>query len=298
LVVEEIRRLVKKRVVSKTTMSCPQWAQKSGEENMSGTHTFGRSGLAVAGLGFLASASAWAASPASDNASNGNFNTGGNGGTGFGPWTINNTGGGNFINGGSNDSANLPGPVFDIWNDVGSTGVLNTDVTTAVRPFTGALSPGQSFSVSDVIYWGNSSNGGGSTLGWSLLDSSGNPVFDFHTGGGFNGYYLTDATNSLVQHTNVQYNYASADHFSFTLNDASGDYTLVTTGSSVSGGTDTITGQINMSTGGPAEFAIYDNNGQTNSDVQFNNLAITAAPEPATFAMLSLGLASVLRRRR
>jgi MYXO-CTERM domain-containing protein len=254
--------------------------------------------IVLAGVLAVACAPLMAASPASDNATNGNFSTGGNGGTGFGPWTINSVGGGNFVNSGSNDATNLPGPVFDIWNDVGSTGVLNTDVTTAIRPFTGALSPGQSFSFSDAINWGNSSNGGGSNMGWSLLDSSGNAIFDFHTGGGFNGYYLTDANNTVVQHTNVQYNYESADHFTFTLNDASGDYTLVSTGASVNGGSDTITGQINMGTGGPAQFTIYDNNGQTNSDVQFNNLAITAAPEPAAFGLAAVGLMAMLRRRK
>ena len=95
----------------------------------------------------------------------------------------------------------------------------------------------------------------------------------------------------------VSYNYDSTDHFALTLNDASGDYTLVATGG-VSGGTQTITGQISMASGGPAQFAVYDNNGGFSSDIQFNNLAITAAPEPATFAMLSLGFASLLRRRR
>ena len=73
---------------------------------MSGTHTFGRIGLAFAGLGFLASAGVWAASPATDNASDSaysaGFNTGTNGGSGFGPWNITTVSGGSFISGGSN----------------------------------------------------------------------------------------------------------------------------------------------------------------------------------------------------
>ena len=170
-------------------------------------------------------------------------------------------------------------------------------MTTATRPFTGALTPGQSFSFSDILHFGNSSVGGGSYLGWSLLDASGNKLLDFHTGGGLNGYFLTDAVSNQTDFPAVSYNYDSTDHFALTLNDASGDYTLVATGG-VSGGTQTITGQISMASGGPAQFAVYDNNGGFSSDIQFNNLAITAAPEPATFAMLSLGFASLLRRRR
>lgn len=261
-----------------------------------------RCGVSVLALTCISAIGAQAALLASDNASDpaysSGFATGTNGGTGFGAWTIAATSGGAFINGTSNDQTNLPAPVFNIWNDAGDAGVLDTDVTTANRPFTGALSPGQSFSFSDVLHWGRSVTGGiASLLGWSLLDSSGHPVLDFHSGGGFDGYYLTDKNNSLLQDTNVQYNYDSADQFKFTLNDASGDYTLTTTGASVSGGSETITGQIDMSTGGPAEFLIYNNNGGTNSDLQFNNLAITV-PEPAVFATASVGLLALLRRRR
>lgn len=231
-----------------------------------------------------------AAEPASDSASDpayaSGFTTGTNGGTGFGPWNIVVTmgdatsNGGSFINTGSNDPVNLPAPIFDIWNQnsADNDGYLFSDETIATRPFTGAMTPNQSFSFSDVLHYGNQTQGGGSFLGWSLQDSSGNNLLDLHTGGGLPGYYLTDLNNSLALQSNIYYNYNAADKFVFTLADSSGDYSLFVQGSngSVVGGSQTITGQIDMSTGGPAQWVIYDNNGGYSSDIQFNNLAITA----------------------
>jgi hypothetical protein len=55
-----------------------------------------------------------------------------------------------------------------------------------------------------------------------------------------------------------------------------------------------------MSTGGPAEFAIYDNNGGTGSDIRVNALSETAiaVPEPASLALAGLGVTSLLIRRK
>ena len=127
----------------------------------------------------------------SDNASNSPYVvydafSGLNGGTGFGPWTVNITGtGGDYINGATYDSTGVvTEPDFDIWNDTNDGtggGTYGVDVTTAVRPFTSALSPDQIFKFSDVLHYANQTDGGGSGLGWSLEDSSGNPLFDFHT---------------------------------------------------------------------------------------------------------------------
>jgi hypothetical protein len=234
-----------------------------------------------------------AASNASDSASNsayvlyGAF-SGLNGGTGFGPWTVNITGtGGDYINGATYDSTGVvTEPDFDIWNDTNDGaggGTYGTDVTTAVRPFTSALSPDQIVKFSDVLHYANQTDGGGSALGWSLEDSSGNPLFDFHTAGGAAGYFLSDATNSDTLETTVPYNYQTGDTFSFMLNNSSGDYTFTVTSApngNVTGGSQTFMGQISMATGGPSQLAVYNNNGEGGSDIEFNNLAITSVLAP------------------
>jgi hypothetical protein len=234
-----------------------------------------------------------AASNATDNASNSPYVvfsafSGQNGGTGFGPWTVNITGtGGEFINSGTYDSTGVvTTPDFDIYNDTNDGtggGTYGVDVTTAVRPFSSALSPDQLVKFSDVLHYANQTQGGGSALGWSLEDSSGNPLFDFHTAGGAAGYFLSDATNSDTLESTVPYNYQTGDTFSFMLNDSSGDYKFTVTsapGGNVTGGSQTFTGQISMATGGPSQLAIYNNNGEGGSDIQFNNLAITSVLAP------------------
>ena len=234
-----------------------------------------------------------AASNAADNASNSAYTvytafSGQNGGTGFGPWTLNITGtGGDYINGSTYDNTGVvTAPNFDIWNDTNDGtggGTYGVDVTTAIRPFSSALSPAQIFKVSDVLHYANQTQGGGSALGWSLQDSSGNPLFDFHTAGGAAGYFLTDSTNSDTLETTVPYNYQVGDTFAFELNDSSGDYTFTVTSApngNVTGGSQTFTGMISMATGGPSQFAMYNNNGEGGSDIEFNNLAITSLAAP------------------
>jgi hypothetical protein len=230
-----------------------------------------------------------AASNASDDASNSPYVVysafdGQNGGSGFGPWTVNITGtGGDYINSSTYDTTGvITTPDFDIWNDTNDGtggGTYGVDVTTATRPFTSALTTGQIFKFSDVLHYANQTQGGGSALGWSLQDSSGDTLFDFHTAGGAPGYFLSDANNSDTPETTVPYNYQTGDTFAFELNDSSGDYTLTVTsgpGGNVTGGSQTFTGQISMNTGGPSQFAVYNNNGEAGSDIQFNNLAITS----------------------
>ncbi|HEX4055075.1 MAG TPA: hypothetical protein VHX86_12495, partial [Tepidisphaeraceae bacterium] len=260
--------------------------------------TVGAAALAVASCGI---SSVHAAATATDNASDpayaAGFTSGTNGGTGFGAWDITVGGtGGTYISGSTNDNTGiLTPPVFDIWNDTNDGaggGVLNTDVTTATRPFTGALSPDQVFKFSDVLHYANQTQGGGSALGWSLEDSSGNALFDFHTAGGAPGYFLTDENNVETVEATVPYNYDVADTFAFELNDATGDYTFTVTSApngNVTGGSQMFTGQISMATGGPSEFAVYNNNGEGGSDIQFNNLAVTSVTAPQQWISTASG---------
>jgi hypothetical protein len=257
--------------------------------------------VATATVSTIGISTAHAASLASDSASSSayssGFTTGTNGGTGFGPWNIAVTGtGGSYISGSTNDNTGVvTAPCFDVWNDTNDGnggGEFGTDITTATRSFTGALSPDQVFKFSDVLHFANQTQGGGSALGWDLQDSSGNVLFDFHTAGGAPGYYLSDENNSDTVETTVPYNYQVGDTFAFELNDFSGDYTFTVSGApngNVTGGSQTFTGQISMTTGGPSQFAIYNDNGEGGSDIQFNALAVTSTAAPQQWISTTSG---------
>lgn len=266
----------------------------------------GLSTLLLSGLGGVAHASL----VASDNITNNppyngyiDFN-GLNGGYGFGPWSATNTSGGtggDFTWNGTPLSAGN-GSGFDIYDNGIQGGGLVTDEFAAIRPFTGALAAAQAFSFSDQLNNGsNPSNGGPSNLGFSLDDSSGNSLFDFHVQGGGPGYLLSDATQTLVTESTVPYNYHSIDTFTFTLNSVgatSAAYSFTASGGNVTGGSQTFTGTISMLTGGITQVDIYDNNAGEGGDLQFDNLAITNVPEPASFTTIGLGAAFLLTRRR
>jgi len=232
-----------------------------------------------------------------------NFN-GVNGGSGFGPWNAGNVSGGTGGDFTWSSDLTTPGSGqgFDIYDNGSQGGGSITDEIAAIRPFTGALAAGQDFSFNQQLNNGsNPTNGGPSNLGFSLEDSSGNALFDFHVQGGGPGYLLTDATQTAVPETTVPYNYHAIDTFSFTLNSVGATtaaYTFTASGGNVSGGSQTFAGTISMVTGGISQVAIYNNNGGEGSDIQFDNLAITNVPEPVSFTMAGLTAASLLIRRR
>lgn len=269
------------------------------------------SGLVAIALGATAlcaaSGTARASLIASDAVSNYsafvNFN-GLNGGTGFGPWTAGNvsgTTGGDFTWNADLTTAGS-GQGFDIYDNGTQGGGALTDESAAVRPFTGALAAGQAFSFIDQLNNGaNPANGGPCNLGFSLEDSSGNSLFDFHVQGGGMGYLLTDATQTGTVETSVPYNYHAIDSFSFAVNSvgaATDAYTFTVSGGNVSGGSQTFNGTISSLTGGISQVAIYNNNGGQGSDLQFDDLAITNVPEPVSFSMFGGVAASLLIRRR
>lgn len=261
-------------------------------------------GSAVVAMGWAA-APARAASGAADTAGNypvySQFN-GVNLGTGFQPWAVTSTvasSGGSYVNASSYDATGLPGQVFDVYDN--GAGTLGSGVTTAVRPFATALTAGQTFSFKDVLHYANGPDASGaptSSLGFSLLGASGSTLFTFAVGGGAAGYSLTDQTNAGTVEASVPYNYQSTYQFAFTPVDASGDYSFTVTGGGLSPAGVTFVGQT-LGNLLPTAVAVFNNDGGYSSDVQFDDLSITAAaPEPGSLTLAGLAAVGLLGRRR
>ncbi len=257
-----------------------------------------------------------------------------NGGTGFLPWTVvdtenppatgatlsNGPGTGNgdgFVSTSTNDATRNPAPVFDVFdngnpNSSSATGApLNSSILTATRPFVTSLTgAGSSFSFIESLASLRAANSGSPTsqLGFELLDSTGNVLLNLFCNGGGAGFDVTDAnqTNFQLFSTDAAHsgsssraltiNSAAADTITISLNDNSGDFTITSAGHE--GSTFADGGQIDMSTGGPAAFAIYDNNGGDGSDIRVNALTETVVPEPASIALAGLSLSILLLRPR
>jgi hypothetical protein len=268
----------------------------------------------LSGTGGMVYASAVASDMVSNNPPYTGYNSfsGLNGGTGFGAWNVTESSTnanefGDFMWNNVDLTTAGAGQGFDIYcngtQNMPTAGAL-TDATTAIRPFTGALAANQTFSFVDQLNNGSTpTNGGPSNLGFSLEDSSGTALFDFHVQGGTTtGYSLTDATQTDVPVSTVPYNYHAIDTFSFTLNSVGATtaaYTFIASGGSVTGGSQTFTGTISMLTGGISQVAIYDNNAGQGGDIQFDYLSITNVPEPISLGGLAVvGLGAMIRRRR
>jgi len=263
--------------------------------------------VVLGGIGGAARASIVAADNVANNPPyNGYVNFNGlNGGSGFGPWSAGNVSGSSGGAYTQNDmNLNSPGNAggFDIFDNGVQGGGALTDEVAAIRPFTGALGANQDFSFVEQLNNGsNPTNGGPSNFGFSLEDSSGTALFDFHAQGGGPGYQLSDATQSDVTETTVPYNYHAIDAFSFLLTSVgatSANYSFTASGGNVSGGSQTFTGTISMLTGGVSQVEIYNNNGGEGSDFEFDNLAITNVPEPVSLAAAGMGATMLMIRRR
>ncbi len=235
---------------------------------------------------------------------NSNLN-GADGGTGFGQWHVQYvytgpTGGGGggagFISP-VNSGIGAATPAFDIYVYPGSAGDtgLNSNITTATRYFGHNLAPGQTFTTDFNLNKGQTAPGNltpatpataDSNLGWRLLDAAGKTLFAMTTFGG--GKYWSTDIHGSVQRTAILYNYRMDDIFTLKLLDGAGDYTLGVTGNTATGQSVIFSGQIDMSTGGPAQVQYFNNNGGNGSDVQWSQMSITGTPtpEPGTAALL------------
>lgn len=139
----------------------------------------------------------------------GNFNTGDNGGFGFGLWTVTDDGGGHALV--ANDNAANGLYSFTITNATAN------GVTTANRLFSSALPVGGSFSLRFRLeHLQNSSF----TNGFELQDAGGNVLFSFYHKGGDNANgWFTDASGTGIA-TNFTYNFQGFSSLTFTLNSA------------------------------------------------------------------------------
>jgi hypothetical protein len=241
--------------------------------------------LALA-LGLVAAnfASAQSTIVATDTAANygSDFDTGMNGGSGFGPWTLNTPGGGHYVGGG----------VFGLWNNAYGAGTGSF----ANRSLGSSLSVGQTFSISLEMGSLNSALEEG---GFNLEDSSGDVLFSYWQQGGNNANGDYSDAGGAGSATGFAYDYMHLDTFTFTLDSANSyTFTDLATSASFSG---TLSGTI-------SQFQVFRDNlagdpaggGGGGTDLRFNNLEVTAVPEPSWLALAGvsgLGMLMVVRRR-
>jgi hypothetical protein len=251
---------------------------------------------AVAVLASVFAASAEAANMALDVASNAPYDdgwqSGDNGGSGFGPWTLatnnNNPSTGGFFIGSSTGNGNgdgngdgdidTAGEAFGLYANSG-------DEALATRSFTGGpLGPGQTFSIdfdNGFIDFGNE-------VVFRLF-GNGNTRLVFGFGGGQSNYVVIDGTG--LHDTGVP----------FTDEGLSVDVTLLlNNGYELSiNGTQVFTGTIGA--GDPIdEFGLLNDNAGSGSsnDAFFNSFAVTGTviPEPATIVLAGLVLLGFIGR--
>ncbi len=245
---------------------------------------FGTLGI-ISGMVATNFAAAQSTTTALDTAANysGGFSTGMNGGYGFGAWTLNTPGGGNYVGGG----------LFGLWNNAYGAGTGSY----ANRPFGSVLSPGQTFSISVQT---GTLNGSAEQAGFNLEDASGNVLFSYwQQGGNYLDGDFSDA-NGAGTATGFAYDFSQLDTIAFTLNSAT-SYTLtdLATDASFSG---TLSGsaidQVQIFRQNLAGDPNLGGGGGT--DYRFNNLEITTVPEPSVLAlagMSGLGILFIARRR-
>jgi hypothetical protein len=254
--------------------------------------------LALASTLALASVSTLnAATILSDNAGNytteSPWNTGSNGGSGFGAWTLSSSSGtggfaGTFT--GAPSSAGITGmstTSFGLYANPSGSGAF----ATAERGFANPLGVGDSFSFQWGINW--DSNGG-------------NKGFSIYSGGasGTELINLNNGSNAdiTINGTNVGFGYGAAA-MTWTITrtsetnlqvDATNRDVSLTAAPNYSGNI-TISG-----TATPDSFKFYASGMDSGDNRQpyFNNLTLTVVPEPSSLSLLALSGLALLRRRR
>lgn len=231
-----------------------------------------------------------------DNASNSAYNdgwqSGDNGGTGFGAWTLSGGSNAGFFIGNSKNNGDGDG---NNDGDINTTGdnawglYANSGQTaSAVRTFNSALSVGQTFTLRMDNGWIE----GGGTVGFGLQNASSDNRFEFFFIGGASKYQRND--NGGVQNTTLDFTdggltivftLTGADAYSATVTAYYDDNTSAS---------DTFSGTL-LNSGAIDRLRLFNYNAGSGSqrDAFFNSIAV---PEPALVSLLAIS-GMLLRRR-
>jgi PEP-CTERM motif-containing protein len=254
----------------------------------------------IAVVTMAVSLSASAASYGNDNAGNyTSWTSGSNQGVGLGAWAFSNTGtsseSGEFLGdstaNGSGGHLGINSSNGDAWGLYGNNG----QTASAVRPFTGALSIGQSVSIT----WENGFVQTGGTEGLGLQDSEGDNLLELFFVGGNGAYTLYNGTttngNTGIGFTDTglvaTFTLASSTTMNVTVTGTNGNSASYSTnGIALESQTDMSVAQIRF-------FNANGGSGGSQNDF-YNNLVV---PEPSTITLVGVGLLGALgliRRRK
>ncbi|HRV31827.1 MAG TPA: hypothetical protein P5169_08935, partial [Kiritimatiellia bacterium] len=191
---------------------------------------------------------------ASDAAYSGGWNTGNNGGTGFGPWNIQAVAG--------NSGTFIAEEGWGLWSHEGG------HLVEAIRPFNAALGVGQTFSIrmKNGWIWEN-----GGSIGVALRSDT-DQVWEIYFNGG-DTHYNTPAGESDIAWTNIWLDIV------FTLTGVN-SYSVDVTPSG--GATRTFTGNLTGSINNLRAWSYQNGTGDENNhmrDFYINNMKITAPGE-------------------